>query len=261
MFCIKCGQQLPDDARFCFKCGAATVQQNGVANSAQPFDDYVAAKAESFAAAGNSHAVNPFFREFDNVSDGGSGIFIVKKGDKYGYVFQKDNTFDYRIRCELDSATPFAEFDGKYAVVKYRRKEYYIDKSGSLWKWRMDNLFNEFVWDMLIDDIKSGAAKQERFVWFCALLWWLAVAVMCVFGIIVICCMIVGSIYCFIGDIEFPDGFMDKWRLWQEVCESEPVLRISIGVGLVVAIVRLFYTSSSTLVETGIYLRTNNNTK
>lgn len=52
MFCIKCGQQLPDDARFCFKCGAATVQQNGVANSAQPFDDYVAAKAESFAAAG-----------------------------------------------------------------------------------------------------------------------------------------------------------------------------------------------------------------
>lgn len=34
MFCIKCGTQLPDDAKFCFSCGAAIPQSGGAGSSA-----------------------------------------------------------------------------------------------------------------------------------------------------------------------------------------------------------------------------------
>lgn len=34
MFCVKCGQQLPDDAKFCFKCGTPTPGNGAAANAA-----------------------------------------------------------------------------------------------------------------------------------------------------------------------------------------------------------------------------------
>ncbi len=50
MFCVKCGQQLPDDAKFCFKCGTPTP---GGANAAgAPAPTARAAPAASMAAAG-----------------------------------------------------------------------------------------------------------------------------------------------------------------------------------------------------------------
>lgn len=50
MYCVKCGQQLPDDARFCSKCGTETVPQNGVVNRNQRANDSVGANAEDFVA-------------------------------------------------------------------------------------------------------------------------------------------------------------------------------------------------------------------
>lgn len=57
MFCIKCGQQLPNDARFCSQCGAAIV------NHPQSSIDLVAAKAEDISVAdeivvSNIHVLN-----------------------------------------------------------------------------------------------------------------------------------------------------------------------------------------------------------
>lgn len=57
MFCIKCGQQLPNDARFCSQCGTAIV------NHPQSSIDLVAAKAEDISVAdeivvSNIHVLN-----------------------------------------------------------------------------------------------------------------------------------------------------------------------------------------------------------
>lgn len=50
MYCMECGQQLPDTAHYCFKCGAKTIKQNDATVSAQYTNDVVAAKAEDFVA-------------------------------------------------------------------------------------------------------------------------------------------------------------------------------------------------------------------
>lgn len=239
MYCIKCGQQLPDDARFCFKCGAATAQQNGAAYGAQSFNDAVAAKAESFAATDNiSRGRNSFFSKFDDVSDGGKGVYIVRKGEKYGYVFQEGNTFDYRIRCQLDSAKAFA---GDLANVKYQGKKYCIDKKG--------NLMNERWTNELVEDFESNLLVLLIYLIFIG-------------SMIYICVPIVGGIYYFVGDFEYPDGFWNKFDLWKEICYSEPiVMKISIGVGVVIAIIHFLTKMYCRLDNTGINLRTKSNTK
>lgn len=57
MFCIECGQQLPDTAHYCFKCGAKTVQQNDTAINTQHSNDIVAAKAAEFVVEDSSISV------------------------------------------------------------------------------------------------------------------------------------------------------------------------------------------------------------
>lgn len=106
MFCIKCGQQLPDDARFCFKCGAATVQQNGVANSARQFDDDIEAKAEEFVAAGPAGAddyVAPVVRETSATQFAAENLPPTKLPRRYTRTRElmfNDNEYLYKITRE-----------------------------------------------------------------------------------------------------------------------------------------------------------------
>lgn len=83
----------------------------------------------------NGRFVNTLPVAFDDFYNCRDGVFIVKRNNKYGYVFYENQILNRYIECLLDEAAPFSNrYNREMAKVTYNGNTYLLDKEGGLWK-------------------------------------------------------------------------------------------------------------------------------
>ncbi|MCU1601418.1 MAG: domain containing protein [Frankiales bacterium] len=96
MFCTQCGQQNPDDSRFCARCGAATGRsagEGGVETTSTISLAALEGALESGQAGGAEHEVETSEEQSSGVADAlppGSALLVVKRGPNAGSRFLLD---------------------------------------------------------------------------------------------------------------------------------------------------------------------------
>ncbi|MGI0081539.1 MAG: zinc ribbon domain-containing protein, partial [Nitrososphaerales archaeon] len=113
MYCLKCGAQLPDDAKFCFKCGATVPGSDGGSAAAQPESD-----AQVLAPSGATQLkcpscgapIAPKFGEMiitceycgSSVTLGNAGWKSIQKHSMLKLTYQDQNSVAERIKSLMD---------------------------------------------------------------------------------------------------------------------------------------------------------------
>jgi pSer/pThr/pTyr-binding forkhead associated (FHA) protein len=93
VFCTQCGQQNPEDSRFCGRCGAAVSSTSGSGSSGPAVDTTSTISLSAIEGALDGEHAEPIEAEPESSADGlpaGSALLVVKRGPNAGSRFLLD---------------------------------------------------------------------------------------------------------------------------------------------------------------------------